>query len=123
MMNTKAMPADEHVSHVLLVLVQLLDAPLGRIDDRHHVDVNESGPRIEAESGIDLARNPEKEGHDGRSQADRQMKGALVEVTDFAGGDAYSFRAQIYRFASSSQDAIGALEDPDALRLPSLRHG
>src|SRR5437879_12450317 len=118
MMNTEAMPADEHVSHALLLLVQLLDAPVGRIDCRHDVDVYGSRPRIEAETRIDVPRDPEVERYDRRLQDRREMKGSLVEVADLAGRDASPFGAQIDRFAGPSQDAIRAVENPDPLSLP-----
>src|SRR6267142_1623661 len=113
MMNTEAMPADEHVSHALLVLVQLFDAPAGRIDCRHHVNVYDSGPRVEAETRIDVPRDLNVERDDRRLQARCQVKGSFVEVADLARRDASPFGAQIHRFAGLSQYPVRALENPD----------
>src|SRR5947207_11665923 len=122
MMNTGPMPADEQVSHALLVLAQPLEAPAGRIDGRHDVDVDRARPRIEAETRIDVPRDLEVERDDRRLQAGRQVKGALVEGTNLPRRDASPLRTQIDRFAGPSQDAIRALEPPDPLDVPCLRH-
>src|SRR5437667_6693917 len=118
MMNAEAMPADEQVSHALLVLVQLFDAPAGRIDCRHNVDVYGSRPRIEAETRIDVPRDLKVEGDDRRFQARRQMKGSFVEGAGLARRDPSPFGAQINRFARLPQCAIRALENPDPLGRP-----
>src|SRR5712691_4048257 len=122
MMNTKTLPLDEHVSHVLLVLVELFDMPVGRIDGRHHVDANGSRPRIEAKTWIDVPRDLEVERNDRRVQARRQMKGSFVEVADLARRDASPFRAQIDGFAGLVQYPSRTLENSNPLGLPCLRH-
>src|SRR5207247_8653815 len=116
MMNTGPMPADEQVSHALLVLAQPLEAPAGRIDGRHDVDVDRARPRIEAETRIDVPRDLEVERHDRRLQGGRQGKSALVEGTNLPRRDASPLRTQRDRLAGAAQGAATRAAPPDAIR-------
>src|SRR5882672_1927901 len=92
-------PVDEHGSDTFLVRNQVLELPATRIDGGLDVDVHGSGSRIQALSGIGLAWDDDEEWDDGQLEIGGEMERALVEMPDFAGGDALSLRAEIYGLA------------------------
>src|SRR5437763_14866346 len=103
------MPADKHLPHMFLVLFQILDLPIARINGRLYVHVH--GPRLRVKSAarINFRWNLEIKRDDGRFQAGCEMKCSFIEMADFSGGDPAAFRAEVSGFSCPEQSALGPL--------------